>query len=413
MNNYGKMILAENQEYSLNCYETQLNNNVLVVGASGAGKTRSIVTPNLLEATGSYIVSDPKGNLYKKYGEYLREKGYTVKKLDFTDPENSEKYNFFDYIGSTQDIVSISHMLIYGDTNGNHQDPFWDQAGQLLVQALIAYLRESQSLAEQNLHNLLKLVTICCTSGDMDSKDSMMDCLMRDHGRTHPNSYAVKTYDKFRTAASKTLRSILITVNAKLGLFDTPEIKGMSCADEMHIPMIGQEKTAVFVVVSDTDRSMDPLVNLFFTQAMNQLCRYADRYCEDNHLPVPVRFILDDFATNCKIAQFPRMISSIRSRGISTMLMIQAEAQLASSYGDDASTIISNCDTYVYLGGNDVKTAQAVAERADVPMKKILNMPVGTNWIFRRGQAPVNGKNFNLDAYFERKEVESCIQRVA
>lgn len=413
MNNYGKMILAENQEYSLDCYKTQLNNNVLVVGASGAGKTRSIVTPNLLEATGSYVVSDPKGNLYKKYGDYLREKGYTVKKLDFTDPENSARYNFFDYINSTQDIISIAHMLIYGETNGNHQDPFWDQAGQLLIQALIAYLRESQTPAEQNLHNLLKLVTICCANGDMDNKDSMMDCLMKDHGRAHPNSYAVKTYDKFRTAASKTLRSILITVNAKLGLFDTPEIKEMSCTDEMHIPMFGQEKTAVFVVVSDTDRSMDSLVNLFFTQAMNQLCRYADRYCEDNCLPVPVRFILDDFATNCKIAQFPRMISSIRSRGISTMLMIQAEAQLASSYGEDASTIISNCDTYVYLGGNDVKTAQAVAERADVPMKKILNMPVGTNWIFRRGQAPINGKNFDLDSYLEKYEIESYRQIAA
>ena len=403
MENYGKMILAENQEYSLNCYETQLNNNVLVVGASGAGKTRSIVTPNLLEATGSYVVSDPKGNLYEKYGDYLREQGYIVKKLDFTNPENSDRYNFFQYINSTQDIVSIAHMLIYGESKGNHQDPFWDQAAQLLVQALIAFLIERDAPAEQNLHSLLKLVTICYANGDMDSKESMMDCLMKDHARSNPNSYAVKTYDKFRTAASKTLRSILITVSAKLGLFDTPEIKEMTAADEMFISRIGQEKTAVFVVVSDTDRSMDPLVNLFFTQAMNQLCRYADRCCENSCLPVPVRFILDDFATNCKIAQFPRMIASIRSRGISSMLMIQAESQLASSYGDDWATIIGNCDTYVYLGGNDVKTGQAVAERADVPMKKILNMPVGTNWIFRRGQAPVNGKNFDLEAYLKDK----------
>lgn len=403
MNNYGKMILAENQEYSLNCYETQLNNNVLVVGASGAGKTRSIVTPNLLEATGSYVISDPKGNLYKKYKGFLEKQGYVVKKLDFTDPAESHKYNFFKYINSTQDIVSTAHMLIYEGEKGNHVDPFWDQAAQLLVQALIAYLKESQREDEQNLHNLLKLVTICYSNGDMDNKDSIMDCLIKDHGRAHPDSYAVKTYEKFRTAASKTLRSILITVNSKLGLFDTPEVKSMTAEDEMNIPMIGQEKTAIFVVVSDTDRSMDPLVNLFFTQSMNQLCRYADKECEDSCLPVPVRFILDDFATNCKIAQFPRMISSIRSRGISTMLMIQAESQLASSYGDDWATIIGNCDTYVYLGGNDVKTAQAVAERADVLPKKILNMPVGTNWIFRRGQAPIYGKNFDLEAYLSDK----------
>lgn len=403
MKNYGKMILAENQEYSLNCYETQLNNNVLVVGTSGAGKTRSIVTPNLLEATGSYIISDPKGNLYQKYGDYLREQGYHVKRLDFANPDRSSGYNFFEYINSTQDIVSTAHMLIYEGEKGNHVDPFWDQAAQLLVQALIAYLKESQRPDEQNLHNLLKLVTICYSNGDMDSKDSIMDCLIKDHGRAHPDSYAVRTYEKFRTAASKTLRSILITVNSKLGLFDTPEIKQMTAKDEMNIPSIGQEKTAIFVVVSDTDRSLDPLANLFFTQSMNQLCRYADRECEDSCLPVPVRFILDDFATNCKIAQFPRMISSIRSRGISTMLMIQAESQLASSYGEDGATIIGNCDTYIYLGGNDVKTAQAVAERADVPTKKILNMAVGTNWIFRRGQAAVNAKNFDLEAYLDKK----------
>lgn len=403
MNNYGKMILAENQEYSLNCYETQLNNNVLVVGASGAGKTRSIVTPNLLEATGSYIVSDPKGNLYRQYYPYLTEQGYSVKILDFTNPESSDRYNFFDYINSTQDIVSIAHMLIYNSENKSYQDPFWDQASQLLLQALISYLIERQVPEERNLHSLLKLVNICCSNGDLDHKETLMDSLMKDHARANPDSYAVRTYEKFRTAASKTLRSILITVNAKLGLFDTPEIKKMTETDDIDISWVGKRKTAVFVVVSDTDRSMDPLVNLFFTQAMNQLCRFADKVCKNNCLPVPVRFILDDFATNCKIAEFPRMIASIRSRGISTMLMIQAESQLVKCYGDDWATIIGNCDTYVYLGGNDVKTAQAVAERADVPVKKILNMPVGTNWVFRRGQAPTNGRNFNLEAYLKDK----------
>lgn len=403
MNKYGKMILAENQSYSLDCYETQLNNNVLVVGASGAGKTRSIVTPNLLEATGSYIVSDPKGNLYRKYGDYLREQGYDVKKLDFTDPKNSDGYNFFEYINSTQDIVSIAHMLIYSDGKASLPDPFWDQSAQLLLQALIAYLRETKLPKDQNLHNLLELVTRCYTSGDMDNQKSVMDYCMEEHGCDHPDSYAVRTYEKFRVSASKTLRSILITVNAKLGLFDTPEIMAMTKKDELDIPMAGMRKTAIFVVVSDTDRSMDALANLFFTQAMGQLCRWADKCCTDDRLPVPVRFILDDFATNCKISDFPRMISSIRSRGISTMLMIQAESQLFHSYGDEGATIISNCDTYVYLGGNDVKTASAVAERADVPMKKILNMPVGTNWIFRRGQAPVNGRNFQLEPYLNTK----------
>lgn len=413
MNNYGKMILGENQEYSLDCYETQLNNNVLVVGTTGAGKTRSIVTPNLLEATGSYIVSDPKGNLYRKYKDYLEEKGYVVKKLDFTNPKKSDGYNFFEYIQSTQDIITTAHMLIYDGNQGNHEDPFWDQAAQLLLQALIAYLREAHQPSDRNLHSLLKLVTMCSSNGDLDDRESMMDAIMKDLARSHKDSYAVNTYNKFRVAASKTLRSILITINAKLGLFDSPEVKAMTEKDDLDIPMIGMRKTAVFVVVSDTDRSMDSLANLFFTQAMNQLCRWADKCCVDDRLPVPVRFILDDFATNCKIAEFPRMISSIRSRGISTMLMIQAESQLTHCYGDDGETIIGNCDTYVYLGTNDVKTAQAVAERADVPMRKILYMPVGTNWIFRRGQEPVNGKNFNLDSYFEKEKLETCYEKVA
>jgi type IV secretion system protein VirD4 len=143
---------------------------------------------------------------------------------------------------------------------------------------------------------------------------------------------------------------------------------------------------------------------------MNELCRVADRECRDNCLPVPVRFILDDFATNCKIEEFPRMIASIRSRGISTMLMIQAESQLQESYGYDGRTVIGNCDTYVYLGGNDVETAKAVAERCDVPVKKILYMPVGTNWIFRRGQAPVNARNFDLDMLLREKDL---VQRSA
>jgi type IV secretion system protein VirD4 len=225
------------------------------------------------------------------------------------------------------------------------------------------------------------------------------------HETDNPDSYAVKTYKKFRVAASRTLRSILITVNAKLGVYDTPELEHMLEEDDVNISGIGRRKTALFVVVSDTDRSMDGLVNLFFTQAMNELCRYADTKCADYRLPVPVRFIMDDFATNCKIDEFPRMIASIRSREISTTLIIQAESQLSKCYGDDGRTIIGNCDTYVYLGGNDVETAKAVAERCDMPVKKILNMPVGTNWIFRRGEEPRNGVNFKLDEVLHDLEV--------
>ncbi len=229
--------------------------------------------------------------------------------------------------------------------------------------------------------------------------------MMASFAKKHPGSYTEKTYKRFRSAADKTLRSILISVHAHLSTMAAPEINELTKDDDIDIASIGREKTALFVVVSDTDRSLDSLVNLFFTQAINELCYYADKKCSDYRLPVPVRFILDDFATNCHITDFPRMISSIRSRGISAMLMVQAESQLMQGYGDDGRTIIGNCDTYVYLGGNDVDTAQNVARRCDVPVKKILNMPVGTNWIFRRGEDPYNGKNFDIDSLLREKHL--------
>ncbi len=204
-------------------------------------------------------------------------------------------------------------------------------------------------------------------------------------------------------AANRTLRSIVITLNSKLASYDTPELRKMMAFDDIDISSFGYKKTALFVIVSDTDRSLDGLANLFFTQSINEMCYVADKKCTDNRLKIPVRFILDDFATNCRIGDFPRMIASIRSRGISTMLMIQSEGQLKKGYGEDYMTIIANCDTYLYLGGNDIETAKVIAERCDVPLKKILNMPVGTNWLFRRGQAPVNGTNYKVDAMLRSK----------
>lgn len=396
------MILAKNQRYSLDCYKTQLNNNVLVVGTSGAGKTRSIVIPNILQATGSYVISDPKGNLYRRYRRYLMQQGYEVRCLDFTSPETSKHYNFFEYIRSTQDIVKLAHMLIYQRPDGGHKDPFWDEAAQILVQAVIAYLREAWTSKEQNLHRILQLVSMCGEKSDASGMRGM-DPLIETLRKKDAKSYAVSQYEKFRVAADKTLQSILISVTARLGTFDTPELQNMTMDDEMDITSIGKKKTAVFVVASDTDRSLDGLINIFFSQAMNELCRYADQECAGSRLPIPVRFILDDFATNCKIEDFPRMIASFRSRGISTMLMIQAESQLMELYGYDGRTVIGNCDTYIYLGGNDIETARAVADRCDVPVKKILYMPVKTNWIFRRGQEPVNGVNFDLEEYMQQE----------
>lgn len=402
-NNRNTMILAQDQYFDLDCYKTQLNNNVLVVGAAGSGKTRSIVSPNILQATDSYVITDPKGSLHKKYGKYLRNQGYTVRVLDFIHPENGTYYNFFHYIRDTQDIVKLARMLMDCNKREDYRtmDTFWEESGTLLLTALIGYLWSWRPPHEQTLESLFKLIAACNIDENSALAKTPLDHIFDEIEAFDPNAYEVKQYKKFRIAAGRTLRSILVTLTARLGVFDFPELNKMTSHDCIALDTIGNKKTAIFVIISDKDRSMDGLANMFYSQAMDELCRVADER-EDGRLPVPVRFILDDFATNCKITDFPRMIASIRSRGISTMLMIQAESQLEQCYGHDGRTIIGNCDTYVYLGGNDLETAKSVAMRCDLPVKKILYMPVGTNWIFRRGQMPINGVNFKLEPFEKR-----------
>ena len=398
-----KMILGENQYFDLDCYKTQMNNNVLVVGASGAGKTRSIVSPNILQATGSYIIVDPKGSLYGQYKRYLRRKGYCVQKLNFTDPRDSETltYNFFSYIHNDQDILKIAHMMVHANYTGTGTyklDPFWDDASELLMAAIISFLYHHMPAEHRTLQNMLSMLQMCQIDDDLGAGINALDTVFDSVKDENQEDFSYRSYMRFRQAAGRTLQSILITLSSKLAVFDTEDLRGFFREDTVDIARIGRRKTALFVIVSDTDRAMDTMANLFFTQAINVLCHAADaRY--DNRLPVDVRFILDDFATNVRISDFPRMISSIRSRGISAMLMLQAESQLEDAYGKDGRTIIGNCDTYVYLGGNDLETAERVARRANVPLKQILSMPVGTNWIFRRGQKPVQGRNFDLDAF--------------
>lgn len=399
------VILAQDQYYSTDCKETLINNNVLVVGTAGCGKTRSVVSPNILQASGSYVISDPKGLLHKKYSRYLSRKGYEIKVVDFVHPETSDGYNFFQYIHSTQDIIKVSHMLITcgGEGKNGLADPFWEEAAEILLSALIAYLWEGRPAKEQNLHHVLKLLASCVIN-ECDANDSTaLDHLFEMVKKKNPHSFAVSQYNKFRLGAGRTLRSVIIVLGTKLGRYDFKEMQKMTSEDNINMKRIGYRKTAVFVIVSDKDRSLDGYANMFLTQTMDELCKFADDQCENGELPVPVRFIMDDFATNCIIADFPRMIASIRSRRISTMLMVQTESQLENFYGKDGRTIIGNSDTYIYMGGNDLETARAVAARCDLPLKKILYMPAGTNWIFRRGQMPINGINFDLEAFEKEK----------
>lgn len=398
--------VARNCIYSRNDIETKLNNNLLVVGGSGTGKTRGVVEPNLMESKGSVLVCAPKGGFAKKYGEKLRRRGYRIIELDFVHPEKSMHYNpLAKEKMTTQEIQTIANTIVYDTDSVSAHDPFWDTSSMILCSALLGYMNETD-YEPKNFHGLLELVR----EGERyeyEGKDSKLAERFKQLKRINPNSLACQKFEDANSAPSKTYDCIRVSLMAKFATLDTEEIQAMMSGNDVDFKQIAREKTAAFVTASDTNRSMDVLTNLFFTQAMQELCDFADNdsnECGDGRLPIPVNFILDDFATICRIDEFPRMISSIRSRGISAILMIQSEAQLKRSYGYDYLTIIANCDTYAYLGGNDVETAKAVGERCNKPMNRVLAMPIGNCYVFRRGEEPVYTKLLDLEKYIREDE---------
>ncbi|MGN1086825.1 MAG: VirD4-like conjugal transfer protein, CD1115 family [Porcipelethomonas sp.] len=397
------MILPNGDIVSMDGYSTRLNNNVIAMGTSGASKTRSVVTPNLLAGVGSYIISDPKGNLHSKYRRYLEERGYEVIRLDFIHPEKSDGYNPFSYINTPSEMMKLSHYLTYGGKKTDSRaDPYWDNNAEILLSAIIGYMVESgMPDCEKNISAITGLLSMINAQKIEDGENCKFDNKINELRNDEKEPWCYMQYQKIKQAPAKTLDCILTTVYANLGSLDTPEINEMMLKETIDFSMIGREKTAVFVEVSDTDRSRDTLVNTFYTQAMNALCTFADEECPDSRLPVPVRFMLDDFGTNCRIDGFENMISNIRSRNISAMIVLQSESQLENGYGFSAHTIMDNCDTFIYMGGNDVETALTISRRANKSLTQILDMPVGTNWVFRRGDKPRFSRTIDLDEYTE------------
>lgn len=405
-NAYGSMILPDGKYYSLNDRETRLNNNVLVVGTTGAAKTRTVITPNLLECIGSYVVTDPKGNLYRQWGGYMKAHGYRVVRLSFIHPEKSVHYNPLKYVRTTQQIQQLSSILVR--SGGSYSaDPFWDDSSLMLINSLISYIKETMDEGSDghNFHNILEMLRAAGRE-DTSGKDSTLSFMMDELYKTNPDSWAYKQFQNVNQAPERTFNTIVVTSIAKFCSIDTEELAKMMWDDEIDLPSIGRQKTAVFVEVSDSDRSMDMLINMFFTQTMNQLCTYADEACENSQLPVPVRFFMDDFATNCRIDNFENMISNIRSRKISVILILQSLSQLDKSYGQSAHTIIDDCDTLIYMGGNDPETAHSIAVRCNKTTQTILHMPLCSSWIFRRGEKPFMCKNLELDDYISRKKIK-------
>ena len=399
-------LAAQDCSFSLSDTWSYTNNNVLVVAASGYGKTTTIVTPNILKAVGSMFVCDPKGSLYKRYAEYFRKKGYKVRCIDFKHPERSDGYNPMDYIHCTQDILKLANFFMSNERAARSSaDPFWEKSAMLLLASLIG-LQWERGDEHIDISTILRnLIKAGRDNGYEDERNSQLSRICAEHERNFPGSYACELFNLSNVSTGRTFDSTRISLAVPLAQLESEELRKMMHRGGFDFTAVAREKTIVFVSVSDTERSMDGLVNLFFMQAMNELCEYADEECEGGRLPIPVRFFLDDFATNCHIEDFPRMIASFRSRAISVVLMLQAESQLTQRYGADAHTIISNCSTYVYMGCNDFETAKSMGFRCDCPPQDILNMPTDRCWVIRAGQEPICTKRTDPKKYLEGMEL--------
>ncbi len=387
-------ILAKNIYRSNNTYETQLNNNDLVIGPSGAGKTRGYVKPNIMQCNHSMIIADTKGNLLDEVGPVLRKKGYRIFHINFNELCNSDGYNPLDFVRynasedayNEQDILTISRVI---SPIQKRTDPFWDNAGKLYLSCLISYVLECLPKKECHLGSVYELVSLM--GGDV------VKALMQEHAYKNPKSFACKQFKAFANngRAECMQQSILGVMQEKLAdITFEHALTIYQKKKRINFESLSREKTAVFLGVSDTDRSMDTLVSLFYTQALQELCRIADKN-ENSRLDVPVRFFFDDFATNTIIPDFHNMISVVRSRDIYISIMLQSITQLDSIYGETkASTIINNCDTCLYLGGQDIKTANFIAVKTNKSVCDILNLPIHKSYLCTRGCEPMEVEKF-------------------
>lgn len=393
-------ILADGITVCNDTRKTGRNNNDLIIGPPGAGKSRGYVLPNILQADGSIVVSDSKGMLRRKTEKYLRQEGYRVVCIDFRDCSASYGYNPFDFIrpdGQTgryheQDILTLAAALV--PARSKH-DPFWDGAARMLLECLAAYVLEC--LPEEE-HNLDSVGTLLCEM----SADGLFRVLMDELRELDRNSFALRQWDLFRGSinADKTFSSIVGILAERLSALSFDGTKAMFTGKgRIRIGEIGNQRTAVFVSLSDTDHSLDSLVSLFYTQILQVLCNEADRRVT-GRLKVPVRLVLDDFAANLNIPDFDKTTSVIRSREISVSIIIQSLSQLEDIYGRaKAMTIINNCDSCLYLGGQDVDTAKYIAIKADKPASAILSMPLHQAWLFLRGEKPRQAARYRLESH--------------
>ena len=339
------------------------NKNVLVIGGSGSGKTRFYVKPNLMQMHSSYCVTDPKGTIVLECGKMLEDNGYEIRILNTINFKKSMKYNPFSYIHSEKDILKLVQTII-ANTKGEGEkagEDFWVKAEKLYYTALIAYIYYEAPKEEKNFATLLDMIDASEVREDDENYKNPIDRLFEALEKKEPSHFAVKQYKKYKLAAGKTAKSILISCGARLAPFDIQELRDLMSEDELELDCLGDRKTALFVIISDTDDTFNFVVSIMYSQLFNLLCDKADDVY-GGRLPIHVRFLLDEFANIGLIPKFEKLIATIRSREISASIILQAQSQLKAIYKDNADTIIGNCDSTLFLGGKEKTTLKELSE---------------------------------------------------
>ena len=332
------------------------NKNVLVVGGSGSGKTRFWLKPNLLQCHSSYVVTDPKGSIVVECGNALLKNGYKLKILNTINFSKSMHYNPFAYVHSEKDILKLVTTLMTNTKGeGSGGDPFWEKSERLLLTALIAYLHYEAPVEEQNFATLLEMLNTMQVLEDDEEYQNPVDLLFEELAKKKPNSFAGRQYKLYKLAAGKTAKSILISCGARLAPFDIQELRDLTMYDELQLDTLGDKKTALFLIMSDTDSTFNFLISMVYTQLFNLLCDKADDVY-GGKLPIHVRCLIDECANIGQIPNLEKLVATIRSREISACLVLQAKSQLKAIYKDNADTIIGNCDSSIFLGGKEPGT---------------------------------------------------------
>ena len=361
------VLLTQTERLTMNSRPKQpkyaRNKNILVIGGSGSGKTRFFVKPNLMQMHSSYVVTDPKGTVLVECGKLLQRGGYRIKVLNTINFKKSMKYNPFAYLRSEKDILKLVNTLI-ANTKGDGEkagEDFWVKSERLFYCALIGYIWYEAPEEEKNFTTLLEMINASEAREDDEDFQNPVDLMFERLEEKDPEHFAVKQYKKYKLAAGKTAKSILISCGARLAPFDIKELRELMETDEMELDTIGDRKTALFVIISDTDDTFNFVVSILYTQLFNLLCDKADDEY-GGRLPVHVRCLLDEFANIGQIPKFEKLIATIRSREISASIILQSQSQLKAIYKDNADTIVGNCDTTLFLGGKEKTTLKEISE---------------------------------------------------